>query len=166
MRLFLLAACIVPAAAAAQNLPFSPAETESCLLGVEGNARLDCVGKSAQACIDTPDGYTTAGMSFCLGFERDYWDARLNAAYWPLMALEEQSDAELTELGSAAPKSAPALRDMQRAWIAFRDSACFYEVTQWGGGTGAGPASANCEMIQTARQALALEDRLAQRTAQ
>jgi uncharacterized protein YecT (DUF1311 family) len=61
---------------------------------------------------------------------------------------------------------APALQEMQRAWIAFRDTTCQYEVTQWGGGTGSGPAFADCRMRTTARQALTLEDRLAQKQAQ
>ena len=45
---------------------------------------------------------------------------------------------------------------MRRAWIAFRDAACNYEATRWGGGTGAGPAAADCVMKLTARQALHL----------
>jgi uncharacterized protein YecT (DUF1311 family) len=55
---------------------------------------------------------------------------------------------------------------MQRAWIGYRDAACAYEESQWGGGTGGGPASVDCAMRLTARQALALEARLAQRQAQ
>ena len=55
---------------------------------------------------------------------------------------------------------------MQRAWIAWRDAACLYEVSQWGGGTGGGPAGADCMMRLAGEQALALEDRLAQRHSQ
>ena len=55
---------------------------------------------------------------------------------------------------------------MQRAWIAYRDAACAYEASQWGGGTGAGPAATGCMMTLTGRQALALEERLASRRAQ
>ena len=63
------------------GLPFSPDATEACLAGGERSwpAREACVGSSAEACIDTPDGSTTVGMGFCLGAERRYWDARLNA---------------------------------------------------------------------------------------
>ena len=50
---------------------------------------------------------------------------------------------------------------MQRAWIGYRDAACAYEASQWGGGTGAGPAAVGCMMTLTGRQALALEEKLA-----
>ncbi len=143
------------------ELPFSPAETEACLSQATGPAREICVGLSAAACIDTPDGYTTVGMSICLGHELEYWDGRLNAAYETLRESDGRTDAEMAELGSAAPPLVPALREMQRAWISFRDAACAYERAQWGGGTGGGPASVHCAMTITARQALALEDRLA-----
>ncbi len=46
---------------------------------------------------------------------------------------------------------------MQRAWIGFRDAKCGYEAAQWGGGTGAGPASVTCHLHETARQMLYLQ---------
>jgi uncharacterized protein YecT (DUF1311 family) len=82
------------------------------------------------------------------------------------MEIEEATDAELKELGLAEPSTSAALRDMQRTWIAYRDAACAYERSQWGGGTGGGPATADCLMRMTAAQALALEQRLAQRRGQ
>jgi uncharacterized protein YecT (DUF1311 family) len=153
--------------AAAQDIGFSPAATEACLAAAgDAPGREVCVGRSAEACAETPDGQTTVGMGFCYGAERDWWDARLNAAYGGLIRLEEAGDAELESLGSAAPRSAPALRAMQRAWIGFRDAACAWEVSQWGGGTGGGPAGAACGMEETGRQALALAAELAERQAQ
>jgi uncharacterized protein YecT (DUF1311 family) len=148
-------------ATAAQEVPFSIEATEACLAGASDRAgREACVGASAEACMDTPDGSTTVGMGFCLGAERDWWGVRLNGAYQSLLAIEDAAAAELKELGSAAPSPAAALRAMERAWIAWRDAACEYEVSTWGGGTGGGPAGADCMMRLTARQALALEDRL------
>jgi uncharacterized protein YecT (DUF1311 family) len=119
-----------------------------------------CVGASAEACIETPEGSTTVGMSSCFGAEHDYWDARLNGAYQALLTIEDAAAAELGDLGSAAPSPAEALRAMEQAWIAWRDAACGYEVSTWGGGSGGGPAGAACMMRLTARQALALQDRL------
>ena len=148
------------------ELPFSPAGTEACLARAQGPLREVCIGLSAAACIDTPDGYTTVGMSICLRKEMDYWDGRLIAAYQALVEEDGRVDDEMAELGSAAPPMVPALREMQRAWIAFRDASCAYERTQWGGGTGGGPASVDCAMRMTARQALTLEDRLAEKQAQ
>jgi len=117
-------------------------------------------------CIETPDGYTTVGMSFCADQETRYWDARLNAAYRELMAFETGIDAEMAELGAAAPSLSEALREMQRAWITYRDATCRYEASQFGGGTGAGPAATQCAMRLTGEQALELETWLAQKTAQ
>jgi uncharacterized protein YecT (DUF1311 family) len=153
--------------AAAQDVAFAPVATETCLAAAGDEAAKEaCVGKAAEACIDTPDGQTTVGMGFCYGAERDWWDARLNAAYGELMAMETAVEAELKELGSAAASPAAALREMQRAWIGYRDAACLYEVSQWGGGTGGGPAGAACMMQLTGEQALALEGRLAARRSQ
>ena len=161
MKAWTLILLLAASMATAQDLPYSPEATETCLakaiLPSEDEA---CIGTSAQLCIDTPDGYTTVGMGFCLGYERDYWDARLNAAYGQLMEIEKSVDDEMTKLGSSVPSSAEALRNMQRAWITFRDSACSYEAVQWGGGSGAGPAVANCQMVITGQQALRLEYRL------
>ena len=153
--------------ATAQDIPFSVAATESCVAAAGDLAgREGCIGRSADACMATPDGYTTVGMGFCLDREREFWDGRLNAAYGALMQLEVAAETEVEELGSAAPSPAAALRGMQRAWIGYRDAACTYEASQWGGGTGAGPAATGCMMTLTGRQALALEERLAARRAQ
>ena len=51
---------------------------------------------------------------------------------------------------------ADSLRDMQRAWIGFRDARCTYEASLWQGGTGASPAVLNCRLQETAEQALYL----------
>ncbi|MDA7428708.1 DUF1311 domain-containing protein [Primorskyibacter aestuariivivens] len=139
----------------AQELVFSPAETEACLIAGGG---AECIGQSADACVNaTPGGYSTVGMGACLDQEWQYWDARLNAAFQSVLNDAKAMDAEMDELGSAAPKQAPALRDMQRAWIGFRDLKCAYEASTWGGGTGAGPAAIQCMMETTGRQALYLE---------
>ena len=149
-----------PAAAQSDPAPFSPEPTESCLAAAADPVGQEaCVGTAAMACIDGPNGSSNAGMGFCLGAEHAFWDARLNAAYAALLALEEANTSELKELGSAAPSTAEALRAMERAWIAYRDAACAYEVSTWGGGSGGGPAGAQCMMALTGRQALALETR-------
>jgi uncharacterized protein YecT (DUF1311 family) len=63
----------------------------------------------------------------------------------------------MADLGSAAPSQGDALKNMQRAWIAYRDATCDYERSHWGGGTGGGPATVSCLMYMTAEQALYLE---------
>ncbi|MEM6481754.1 MAG: lysozyme inhibitor LprI family protein [Pseudomonadota bacterium] len=150
-----------------QDITWTPDATEACLAEQSDRDMLEvCIGRSAALCIDTPDGYTTVGMSFCANQEAVYWDNRLNAAYQALSAIEAERDAAMAEFGSAAPSMSDALRDMQRAWITFRDASCAYEASQWGGGSGTGPAVLSCRMHITGTQALALEARLRAKKAQ
>ena len=161
----MLVAVLLASPAAAQDIPFSMQATDACLAEAADLAgRQACVGRSAEACMETPDGQTTVGMGFCLDREWQYWDEHLNVAYAVLMELEAGTEAELQGLGSAAASPAAALRDMQRAWIAWRDAACIYEASTWGGGSGAGPAAAECRLGITGTQALGLEDRLRARS--
>ena len=158
--LFCAAMASVPALA--QDGPtFSAVPTESCLVGAPDlPAMIDCVGVSANACMDShASGYTTVGMSYCVDQELSFWDARLNAAYGKAMARDKETDAEMKELGATVPSLAEALRAMQRAWIPFRDASGDDERAQWGNGTGGGPAALSCLMYATARQALILEMR-------
>ena len=107
---------------------------------------------------NTQGGETTVGMGGCLDREWQYWDARLNAAYQHQMARAKAIDAEMAGLGVTVPRQSDALREMQRAWIPFRDAKCGYEYSQWGGGTGGGPAITACLMAETGEQALYLEN--------
>lgn len=157
--LFALILMLAPLPAVAQEPRFSPAPTLDCVALNEGTAEVRaCIGLSANDCMETtPMGSTTVGMGFCLDAELSLWDGRLNAAYKDLMAMNRAQDAEMQTLGSSAPPMADALRAMQRAWIAFRDARCDYERSQWGGGTGGGPATYACLMQMTGEQALYLE---------
>ena len=139
---------------AAQDLTFNTEITASCVAHAPDLAgQMACVGASANACMeDTPGGSSTVAMSGCLDRELQYWDDKLNEHY--ASALRRARDAD--EYVDGTP-SATALREMQRAWIVFRDKACTYEASLWQGGTGRGPAAINCLMHQTARQALSLD---------
>lgn len=144
---------------AQEGVIFSPAATETCMQDFGHLNDLSfCAGEAANACMEaTPGGYSTVGMVGCYDAELQYWDARLNGAYKRVRAEAKAMDAEMKEIGSSAPSQADALRDMQRAWITYRDATCGYERTLWGGGTGAGPAGVACLMGLTAKQALYLE---------
>ena len=146
-------------ALAQEEMVFSPAVTEACLFDMaEGADPATCVGASANACMDSfPGGSTTPGMAGCFFEESKYWDGRLNASYKKVKAKAEAIDTEMQEIGSSAASQADALRDMQRAWITFRDKTCEYEYSLWGGGTGGGPAINACHMHMNAKQALYLE---------
>ncbi|WP_439526053.1 lysozyme inhibitor LprI family protein [Roseovarius mucosus] len=158
-------ALLLASSGAAQAEPvFLPDATLACTREAErlapnlsGHAVLDCVGRSAQACMTTDGGETTIGMIDCLDAELKLWDGRLNAAYAAKMDAARTSDAEMASIGASVPSLENSLREMQRAWMAFRDAACLYEQAQWMGGTGGGPATMACHMQETARQALRLE---------
>ncbi len=163
MRLLALLS-LVASPVGAQEIAFAPDATEACLAEASDvYGQEACIGDSAQACIDTPDGYTTVGMGFCLSAEASYWDERLNTAFRALLRSESELMEEMEKIGSSVPDTAKALRDMQRTWIGFRDASCAYEHATWGGGSGGGPAYAGCLMDKTGRQALVLEQRLRDR---
>ncbi len=149
--------------AGAQDISFTMAPTQVCLAEAEGAARFDCVGTAAQYCMSKPSGGSTVGMGFCLGRELGEWDDRLNAAYAELRRVEQLVMDEAERMELRVPDTVLALREMQRAWIRFRDASCAYEFSTWGGGTGGGPANTACLLDLTGRQALRLEDRLQER---
>ncbi|MCR8826447.1 lysozyme inhibitor LprI family protein [Pseudosulfitobacter koreensis] len=140
---------------AAQDLTYSSDITASCVAQApDMNDQLACIGASANACMeDTPGGYSTYAMSGCLDRELQYWDGLLNENYSGAMTRAREAD----EYMDGKP-SETALRDMQRAWITFRDATCDYERALWGGGTGGGPATVGCLMRLTGTQALYLAD--------
>jgi uncharacterized protein YecT (DUF1311 family) len=164
ISLIALALCALPVAAAQAKPVFSPEATASCVAAatvkspsLSGYAVLECVGRSAQACMSRPGGDTTIGMIDCLGSERDYWDRRLNQAYAKRLAAAKQEDASMRSIRATTASLVEALRTMQRSWISYRDAACLYEQAQWMGGTGGGPATMACHMQETAQQTLKLD---------
>lgn len=159
-----VAALSVVAAEGRARPGFDPSPTEACVAASTAASRdrashavLDCVGKAARVCFTSPGGDTTIGMIECLGAENAFWEARLTAAYAARMEESLRADDEMARHGSSSASLAEALREMQRAWIAYRDATCLHEQAQWRGGTGGGPATMACHMHETARQALRLE---------
>jgi uncharacterized protein YecT (DUF1311 family) len=154
-RLLLCLVLLLPAPLAAQDLSFDPFDTEQCLVntGHAGNPT-DCIGVSAMACMAQPSGESTYGMSFCLESELQFWDGMLNDSYQQLRTAMQDADRGLPDHLAV---QASSLRDMQRAWIAYRDARCTHEASRWQGGTGSGPAFLNCAMMLTGEQALYLD---------
>jgi uncharacterized protein YecT (DUF1311 family) len=141
-----------------EDIVFDIKHTKACLQEAVGlPEQRQCVGASANECRKaTPTGGSTYGTGACLNLEAEWWDGRLNKAYRNLMKAEKLDDVENAEMSSAIPQKAPALRSLQRAWIKYRDATCEYEYTQWGGGTGGGPAGINCVMTLTGEQTIYL----------
>lgn len=145
---------LIPAAVAAQDITFDPVPLENCVAHTGDGA--ECIGIAAGACMEqTMGGHSTYGMNACTSAEAEWWDTRLNTAYGDLMAKERATDSE--GFDPDRPSGAEALRDMQRAWIAFRDASCDYAALSWYGGTGASTVYLGCLLDLTARQALVLE---------
>lgn len=104
-----------------------------------------CVGEAASQCMNQPGGETTPGTAACLAAEADRWDGHLNAEYKARMA-------ELT------PDQKTALREAQRAWIAFRDADCGLQYQIFVDGTIRSVVYSSCMLTMTAERALALRD--------
>ncbi len=152
MRLLTLFCLMTASGAAAQDLTYTDYATDACMQS--GRAYMDCIGLSSLQCMqDTPGGFSTYGEGGCLSKELDYWDRLLNVNYKERMARAKQNDIANEGFG---PSQVDALKQMQRAWIPYRDAKCDYERSQWGGGTGGGPATLNCLMYTTAEQAVFL----------
>jgi len=97
----------------------------------------------ATPCQSTPESRSNLGMADCFRLEATIWDDLLNENYKKLR-------------GDLDDKQTASLRDMQRAWIASRDSTCgFYDIRIQG--TMAIPLSAACLARETARRALLLK---------
>jgi uncharacterized protein YecT (DUF1311 family) len=145
----------------AQDADYDPNVLEMCLENAENHAdRTYCIGQGAQVCAATEAGKSTVGLGYCYGAEWTDWDDRLNAAYRALQPGQAELAQDNAAFNSNIPDAVDALRDMQRNWIAYRDAACRWEVVQWSGGTGGGPASAACMMRLTALQTLLLKEHL------
>ena len=108
-----------------------------------------CLGQAANVC-QSQGHQTTLGMSACIQAETAVWDQMLNEAYGAARAALESQDAGL----------GTALRDAQRAWIAYRDAECALEYARWAGGSIRTIVAANCLMTETAERALELRDKL------
>jgi uncharacterized protein YecT (DUF1311 family) len=155
MRVIALTLAVLAAgsAARAQDLVYSDAPTQTCVaVAADAQDGARCIGRAMTACIQgTRGGESTAGMSGCADRELAFWDGLLNATY-----ATARKDAAAFDRSNGTTALADALREMQRAWIPYRDARCAYAAAHWGGGTGAGPAYMICLMEATAEQTLLL----------
>ena len=109
------------------------------LSAVEGRCLFKLV---ADPCTESREGRSNVGTANCFRLEQAIWDELLNANFSALR--DDLDDEQKTKL-----------RDMQRAWIAYRDTTCefYYDKIQ---GTMAGPMTAACMARETARRAVLL----------
>ncbi len=83
----------------------------------------------------------------CQNAEFDWWDAKLNEVYKERMATQKSYDADRGD-----PYHEDLLRDMQRAWIPFRDAACGFAARGQPGGSGAVNDGVDCMIRETVEQ--------------
>lgn len=115
-----------------------------------------CIGTAADACMEkTQGGYSTAGMVSCVAAETAIWDEFLNLSYRDLRANMRELDADA--LGGDISR-ADALRDAQRAWIAFRDAECAFNWAIFQDGTMRSLVSSGCFLDMTARRTFELRN--------
>jgi uncharacterized protein YecT (DUF1311 family) len=129
--------------------PFQPTDSEratidNCLKRTEDEAVLKqasaCIGLIADPCADKG----TATAVACQERETRIWDDLLNTAFQDARA----------HLDSAAGE---ALKDAQRAWIAFRDAKCRVSEKEFQGGTMSTIMVADCKRTETGRRAIEVE---------
>ncbi|HHL21566.1 MAG TPA: DUF1311 domain-containing protein [Aliiroseovarius sp.] len=147
--------------AGAQELVFSMQATDACLSTAAPGTEAACIGRSAESCMAASEaGGSNLGAAACYGKEAAAWDARLNDSYRTAIARAREADADMVGMSITPPSQEEALRQMQQAWIPYRDAKCEYVYSLFQGGTGGGPASSACLMEETAHQALYLQQKL------
>jgi uncharacterized protein YecT (DUF1311 family) len=107
--------------------------------------------------IDCDDARSTAEMNFCGDKALQAADEKLNEVYKKVLA-------HIAESGIEAPYDSEswekAMREGQRAWVAFRDADCKGAVPmEWSGGSGAGAAVLGCMTQKTETRADELAER-------
>ena len=76
---------------------------------------------------DCRDPQAQLELNICARIDFEHEDAELNRAYREAIAAARQSDRELDRSDDQRPGYEAALREAQRAWVAFRDAHCRYE---------------------------------------
>jgi uncharacterized protein YecT (DUF1311 family) len=109
----------------------------------DGKGEEECAFKLvADPCIEKNG--SNLGTADCYRIETVIWDAILNDNYKALMeAIDDKDDQN-------------KLKEMQRAWVAYRDTTCdfyWYKIH----GSMSVPMTAACQLRETARRAMLLE---------
>jgi uncharacterized protein YecT (DUF1311 family) len=132
----------------AQNRKPTPAETKlirDCAAKHidDGDGERECAFKLvADPCIEK-DG-SNLGTADCYRIEAVIWDGLLNENYKGLMdAIDEKEDQD-------------KLKEMQRAWIAYRETTCDFYWFKIHGSMSV-PMTAACQLRENARRALLLK---------
>jgi uncharacterized protein YecT (DUF1311 family) len=130
-----------------------------CLLLSLGLASL-WTTRPAAAEINCADAGTTVELNFCADKDYQAADKALNAAYESALAYIRTRDMDEA---SDKVRLEKAMRNAQRAWVAYRDSDCKDLVAlEWSGGTGANAAILGCMTGKTIQRTKELNERYAE----
>ena len=110
----------------------------------------DCIGRVSDLCLEIPENQTTQGMVACVMREQQWWDGQLNFFYGALRQ-------------TLSPEAKTGLRDIQRAWIKYKDLKCGFAHVFFEGGTMAQPIGAGCLLRTTAERTIELSSWLEMR---
>ena len=145
----------IPGLAAAQSARVDATVVSDCLTSADiGDTAPSCIGRAANACQSaSAGGSTTPGIVECIQAETAIWDGLLNEVYRKV-----RGDMRAEDSAGGTINRADALRDAQRAWIAFRDADCALAYAQWQDGSIRSIVGANCQMTMTAQRTLELRD--------
>jgi uncharacterized protein YecT (DUF1311 family) len=124
--------------------PEVKAAVEKCLAEKEkaNKPPEECIGVAADACLGKGENLSVHDMIDCHGEEADVWDERLNRDYQALMKALKSPAKE-------------RVRDLESAWIDFREKKCAYRQMEDEGMVGM-IQNIHCYKVETARQALFL----------
>lgn len=156
-RWVLTAAVLAATASEAQDAVLDTGTVAACFAGGgSAGAARSCIGAAAEACMEkTQGGYSTAGMAGCVAAEIDVWDGFLNREYKGLRALMAEADANAS---AGNVSRVDALRDTQRAWIAYRDAECGFNWAMFQEGTMRLLVAVGCRLDMTAQRSMELRD--------
>jgi uncharacterized protein YecT (DUF1311 family) len=107
--------------------------------------------------IDCNNATSTIEMNYCGEQEYLKADAELNSLYKTIV---DGLDSRAGDSGSDVGAWKDALKAAQRAWVDFKQKDCGELIGyEWGGGTGAGPATYGCLVEKTKTRIRELKDR-------
>ena len=114
---------------------------------------LACISLAVAPCEQRFYEVRHAPKSACLHDEYEWWDVQLNQAYQGLMKEAKQADAVEKNW---VFRDVDSLRQMQRAWLGYRDANCHFSYMRFEGVTAGPTVEAECLLLLTGRQTLFL----------
>lgn len=147
----------LPHPAKAEGPAFDSDIVLSCFLNTDyGDTKPDCIGQAANACFNM-DENAGFGTVACWEAELATWDRFLNEEY-DVLTEQYRTRSDQAATNASPTQLIDSLRDAQRNWISFRDSACGHDALLHQNSSLQGVVHAECLMKKTAQRVLELRD--------